>query len=622
MRSAGWFRLGLTGRLWLAAALMALAITAITVVELLAAAAAQNTDEQESKNRAVVRATTSVLDDLQDAETGQRGYLLSDGDLTYLRPYEAARARLPSDLTATVAATSLPESAALVQELLPIVHDKMAELEETVELQRARRHPAALAIVRSGTGRDLMEHARRLIATINFAEARLRDQREVALGKLQRWTVMLVAIGGTVLALFTLLITWTTVSRLRDTIVWLRQRLADVRAQRRTTADALGGFDELEPIAAEFNELVQALHAESERRSLTEDELRARNDELAARTAAEQRRADTLDLVRKLSYRLSGCVTEEEFNAVIERMLPSAVAGAPGALYVFNHSRRFLTRVTQWAEPAGSPDAFAPHDCWALRRGRAHYVRDATLDIVCPHVRGKVGAYSCTPLSAQGETIGLLHLQARLDGTARDEDELTVLSEMLAITLANVRLRESLQSASIRDPLTGLFNRRYLQEAWDLESARSAREGRPIALLMLDIDHFKQFNDTFGHDAGDKVLRLVASALEQGTRAGDVVCRFGGEEFVILMIDANDENALMRAEALRLAVKSIVLPVGPQRVGTVTISVGIATFPLAGQSFEDVQKAADVALYQAKNNGRDRVEIASIEHPPESMVGS
>jgi diguanylate cyclase (GGDEF)-like protein len=596
--------------MWLAAACMALAIVAITVIELLAAAAAQNADELESQNRLVVRAATSVLDDLQDAETGQRGYLLSDGDVAYLRPYESARARLPSDLTATVAATSLPQSAALVQELLPVVHEKMAELERTVELQRAGRHEAALAIVRSGSGRELMERARRLITTINAGESRLRDEREAALGKLQRWTFLLVAIGGTVLALFTILITWGTVSRLRETIVWLRERLADVRAQRRTTTDALEGFDELEPIAEEFNGLVLALHAESERRGRTEDELRASNEELAAKTAAEQRRADTLDLVRKLSYRLSGCVTEEEFNAVIERMLPSAVQGAPGALYSFNHSRRFLSRVTQWNEPSGSPDAFAPNDCWALRRGRAHYVRDATLDIVCPHVRGKVGAYSCTPLAAQGETIGLLHLQARLDGTARDEDELTVLSEMLAITLANVRLRESLQSASIRDPLTGLFNRRYLQEAWDLESARASRDGRPIALLMLDIDHFKQFNDTFGHDAGDKVLRMVAEALEQGTRAGDVVCRFGGEEFVILMIDANDENALMRAEALRLAVKSIVLPLGAQRLGTVTISIGVATFPLAGRSFDDVQKAADIALYQAKNNGRDRVEVA------------
>ncbi len=588
---------------------MLFAIVAVTVVEGLVAAAAQHANALESENRAVVRATTNVLDNLQDAETGQRGYLLT-GDPSYLAPYEYARSRVDGNLTSLVAATTSAENANYVRQLVPVVHDKFLELERTVALQRAGHHQQAVAVALTGVGKTQMELARELIAAINVGEAKQRDERQATLTALQQRTLLLLIVGGSLMAIFVLAVTWFSVGRLRQSIEWLRLRITDMSAQRAPVREGFAGFDELGPIAKDFDDLVQSLFDERERRTRTEDELRAKNDELADRQAAEQRRADTLDLVRKLSYRLSGCVTESEFNTVIERMLPAAVAGAPGALFVFNHSRRFLNRVTRWGDPGGSTDAFPPEDCWALRRGRAHYVRDAALDIVCPHVQDQVPAYSCTPLSAQGETIGLLHIQGRLEPGPRQEDELLVLAEMLAITLANVRLRESLQSASLRDPLTGLFNRRYLHEAWDLESARSAREGRPIALLMIDIDHFKRFNDTFGHDAGDRVLKLVAQAFELGTRAGDVVCRFGGEEFIIILIDANDENALMRAEALRLAVKAIALPEGPQRIGSITISIGIATFPLAGRSFDEVQKAADVALYAAKNGGRDRVEIA------------
>ena len=613
--AGGPLRLGLTGRLWLSAALMLFAIVAVTVVESLVAAAAQRVNELESQNRAVVRATTNVLDDLQDAETGQRGYLLTN-DPSYLAPYEVARKRVTGDVTSMVAAATSPESANLVRRLVPIVHDKVAELERTVALQRAGRHAAAVGIALTGAGKSQMERARTLIAAIDVGEARQRDERQATLADLQQRTLWLLVVGGALLAAFVFGVTWFSVGRLRQSIAWLRVRVADMSEQRAPARAGFAGFDELGPITSEIDTLVNRLYQERERRTSTEEALRAKNDELAERQAAEQRRADTLDVVRKLSYRLSGCVTEAEFNAIIERMLPPAVEEAPGALYVFDHPRRSLTRVTQWGTPDGCADTFAPNECWALRRGRAHHVRDATLDITCSHVHGAVPAYSCTPLSAQGETIGLLHLQTRVGVGGRDEDELLVLAEMLAITLANVRLRESLQSASLRDPLTGLFNRRYLHEAWDLESARSAREGRPIALLMIDIDHFKTFNDTYGHDAGDRVLKLVAGVFEHGTRAGDVVCRFGGEEFIIILIDANDENALMRAEALRLAVKATPLPLGPQRVGSITISIGIATFPLAGRTFDEVQKAADVALYAAKNGGRDRVEIAAATRDP------
>lgn len=184
------------------------------------------------------------------------------------------------------------------------------------------------------------------------------------------------------------------------------------------------------------------------------------------------------------------------------------------------------------------------------------------------------------------------------------------MSEQVGLALANLRLREALRYQSIRDPLTGLFNRRFLDEWLDRELHRAAREETALALLMLDLDHFKRFNDSFGHDGGDAVLREVGKVLQEELRSGDIACRLGGEELAVVAPGTTAAGATILAERIRQRVESLLVVANGQSLGGVTVSIGIAAFPNDGQVAENLMRAADHALYSAKGNGRNRVEVA------------
>jgi len=187
----------------------------------------------------------------------------------------------------------------------------------------------------------------------------------------------------------------------------------------------------------------------------------------------------------------------------------------------------------------------------------------------------------------------------------------STLGEQSALALANLRLRETLRSQSVRDPLTGLFNRRYMEETLEREIRRAERGARPLSVMMLDLDHFKQFNDTFGHSAGDSLLRELGTMLRANLRAGDIACRFGGEEFVLILPEAALNCARSRAEQLRETAKHLHVSHLGESLGPVTISLGVAAFPEHGASGEDLIENADAALYRAKSEGRDRVVVAA-----------
>jgi len=178
------------------------------------------------------------------------------------------------------------------------------------------------------------------------------------------------------------------------------------------------------------------------------------------------------------------------------------------------------------------------------------------------------------------------------------------------MALANLRLRDVLRDQSIRDSLTGLFNRRYMEATLERELRRAARDNQSLAFLMIDIDHFKMFNDAFGHHAGDVLLRAVGEFLGQGIRGQDVACRFGGEEFVLILTDTPLEIAYRRAEVLREELARLAVQHNGQTLGKITMSVGIAAFPEHGTSSEELIRKSDTALYKAKEDGRDRTETA------------
>jgi diguanylate cyclase (GGDEF)-like protein len=215
---------------------------------------------------------------------------------------------------------------------------------------------------------------------------------------------------------------------------------------------------------------------------------------------------------------------------------------------------------------------------------------------------------------AQGESLGLLYLTAPADAPLGWTDSKEALglavADQLGLAIANLKLRDTLRSQSIRDPLTGLFNRRYMEETLERELSRAERSRAPLAVVMLDLDHFKRFNDTFGHEVGDMLLREVGHLLKHHVRHGDVACRFGGEELMIVMPDIDAASALQRAEEIREAVKRLQMACRGQSVGNVTVSLGVALYPDHGTTPADLVKASDTALYRAKSAGRDQVVLA------------
>jgi len=327
---------------------------------------------------------------------------------------------------------------------------------------------------------------------------------------------------------------------------------------------------------------------------------------------------DQMTLLNEMVGLLECCGTSKEAFAVVDRsaraLFPEAKSGT---LYTFRASRNLVETAASWGNPRGLQPVFEPDECWALRRGQPHW-SDAADGLVCPHLSEVPAAkHLCVPMVGQGETLGILQLEFVCAGDeppsvryAQQRLGANVAGQ-IALSLASLQLREKLHDQSIRDPLTGLFNRRFMEESLSRELVRAKRKGHPLSILFLDIDHFKRFNDTFGHDAGDFVLESVADLLRGFFRGDDVPCRCGGEEFAIILPESLAQHAASRANSLRAEVKKLGLQHRGVSLAAVTLSVGVATFPEHGSNSDDLLRMADKALYQSKSGGRDRVTIAT-----------
>jgi len=336
----------------------------------------------------------------------------------------------------------------------------------------------------------------------------------------------------------------------------------------------------------------------------------------------EQRNQD-LALLAEVAELLEASTTPEEAYRTIAHIAPRLFPDTPGALFVYSASRNDLDAMALWGEPALPPSSrvFRPDECWALRRGRTHVVEDLRTGLLCQHLHPPLPAsYLCVPMMAQGEALGVLHLwESETSGPFGETREAALrlietrahaIAEQIALALANVKLRETLRSESIRDALTGLFNRRYLEETLEREIQRAARNGPPLGVIMLDIDHFKRFNDTLGHEAGDALLHELGLFFLTRIRGADIACRYGGEEFTLVLPEAPLKATRQRAEELREGVKALRVQHRGQPLGPITLSLGVAGFPDHGSNKEVLLRAADAALYRAKQEGRDRVVVS------------
>lgn len=334
-----------------------------------------------------------------------------------------------------------------------------------------------------------------------------------------------------------------------------------------------------------------------------------------------QRQNHEVTVLGELNSVLQSCIGLDEISIPVSQACRKLFPQSSGMAYLMNASRNHVESIASWGEPHAGQPLFAPDDCWSLRRGQPFTMRHADCDAIrCKHVgqSGLERASLCIPMSAQGELLGMLYLEFPEKLGLRDFEELRndierrgmLLVERISIAVANLKLREKLSYQSVRDPLTGLFNRRHLEDVLPRDLARAERENRGLAVMMIDVDHFKKFNDTYGHEAGDVALTSVARQIEMFCRQGDIACRYGGEEFAIVMPQVNEAQATARAQQLcdRLAGLEIVLR--DKLLKTVTISVGVAMYPADGTTARNLIDAADRALYQAKSQGRNRVVLA------------
>ena len=334
-----------------------------------------------------------------------------------------------------------------------------------------------------------------------------------------------------------------------------------------------------------------------------------RENGLARQRLEKERDADwaVRELLARMTQRLQGCENFTDVINVAELFAPNIAPGVPGRLYVLDRDPWQMRCVAQWLSPTGEEMTFHPDECWAVRRGQSHPPFSGKPDIACYHLPESLAYRSlCVPLIAQGEAIGLLSFQNITAENAPARAYLELMAEALGLALANQRLRDALLEKALFDPLTGLRNRHHLEDTLHTQMTQAIRNGEPLSCMMIDIDHFKSINDRFGHEAGDQVIKSVATIVQRATHNNGMAFRYGGEEFLVLLSGADEEEAHDCAQQIYNGVQGLSLRYGLTEIGPVDVSIGIASYPQHAQS-DNLLRAADVALYRAKELGRSRI---------------
>lgn len=329
----------------------------------------------------------------------------------------------------------------------------------------------------------------------------------------------------------------------------------------------------------------------------TETELRGLQEQLELRvqqrTAELERRNREMRLLADMSHSLQSCATQDQAYAVVARAAHDLFPGSAGVLFIHSPSSEDLEALASWGEPGrGRAESLGPGGCFRV------------------------------PMIAQGQVVGAVQIRhggaaaSSADGDAVFDERLArTLAEYAALALSNLELRQTLHDQSVHDPLTGLFNRRHMEEVLEREIRRAERSGGPLGIVMLDVDHFKRFNDSNGHGAGDRLLGDLGALLCAQVRGADIACRYGGEEFLLILPGMPGDVVRQRVDTLRLGIGRLHERQGIASLAPVTVSAGIAMFPVHGTEAQALLRAADRALYRAKAEGRDRVVIVDSTEP-------
>jgi diguanylate cyclase (GGDEF)-like protein len=330
----------------------------------------------------------------------------------------------------------------------------------------------------------------------------------------------------------------------------------------------------------------------------------------------EAARSTDLALLGRYGNLLLACVDLAEALQISELLLSQMLPELAGTIYPLIDGEGLAEATHLWGVHVGETRSQASAaDCHCMLPKRLYLASSHEPTALCPHVLaptdgGEMSA-ACIPLVAQGRSLGWLYLTAAGPGPLPKLQLAIAAADQLALALANLRLRENLRDLSVRDPLTGLFNRRYLSESLGRELGRSQRRNLPLSVLAFDLDHFKDFNDSYGHGAGDAILVAFARILQSHSRSEDIACRQGGEEFVLIMPEMELAIAQRRANEFLASMSSMKVMHEGQLLPALTTSIGLAVFPQHGLAPDALLVQADQALYLAKSRGRNQVAVAA-----------
>ncbi|WP_114972821.1 diguanylate cyclase [Rhodoferax ferrireducens] len=535
-------------------------------------------DSREVNTHSLVvnKALNDLMNQLLDAETGQRGFLLS-GRAPYLQPYYTALTQMRVSRAALgVALSQDPSAIAPLGALDKAIAAKLQDLDRIVKLKSEGRSDEAVELILTDTDNQTMNAVRAAWRGLGTDQARRTSQLEAEIEQEIRNYYLTLGVS----ILVNLLLLAGLVQRFRNAAV---------------------------------------------QKDAAQQEMDQRNVELSRLLAAAATRNEQVHGLSELSRFLQSCEDLDEAAGLLKQHLPPLMRAASGSLYLATAGQDPLRQAFTWGDKS-FVEYFEPNECWAARLRQPFRQPFETGSASCAHLQSEYASahnnnnIQCLPLMAYGELLGIVVLEADAASDPQESQEnegsRRFALEQVGFSIGNLKLRESLRQAAIRDVLTGLYNRRFFDESSQRALIRALRQQTKgdyagLALMMIDIDHFKRFNDTHGHEVGDQVLREVAQVLQSQTRGSDVAARYGGEEFTIVLADITDQLAFERAERVRQKVEQLVLHASGKEVVTVTISIGLSQFPTHGTTVEALLLAADRALYEAKSAGRNRVVVAS-----------
>ncbi len=325
-----------------------------------------------------------------------------------------------------------------------------------------------------------------------------------------------------------------------------------------------------------------------------------------------------LELFSQMGESLEKCRSNQEIGVTCRKYLPYIFREFSGGITLISEPSDQMQYFESWSDytTVDRFQDFPKSDCYASK-AKSFHISDKVSR--CKHCQDSTACYVCVPLQTPLEFFGVLHLKSSSRSQHKNHQEIsnqkdliTRVAANISFALSTIQYEKLLETEATEDTLTGLYNRRYLDKYFNIELARYERKPIPISVIMIDIDHFKNYNDQYGHETGDQVLHSLGLILKKSVRGSDFACRYGGEEFILILPETDLDAAFKRAEKIRKEVKNFSLVKNAKTIKNMTVSMGVASYPEHGDTESHVIAAADKALYRAKIEGRDRICIATV----------